>query len=284
MDNLQHTDAHDADRSGLSAVVTAPFRRQTYRNMLYLFLQFPLGILYFVTLVTLGSTGVAGFMIVTEAVPDAVASVSGGAVGVLVATVVVGVLLYVSLPLVGVGIIGAAVGGVGLFTVDRIVSEAVLGRSLPKRPLAHGDFDTTKQFVMAFLTTPGTYLASAAVLAKFPIGVATFVLLVVLSTMGVVFTTVPFLYDSPETQLQFQLTEGLSVSYVDGFYTVDLGVLLQSGTWTVDTLPEAMVVSVCGLLLLFASLNIFNGTAWLMGEATALVARYATVFDRASTE
>lgn len=284
MDNPQQTGPLDRDRLRLSAVATAPFRPQTYKNLLYLFLQFPLGIMYFVTLVTLGAMGVAGVLIVTEAIPDAVASVSGGAVGVLVVGVVVVVLVIVGLPLLVGGIVGAAVGGVGLFTVDRLVSEAVLGRSLPKRPLAYGDYDTTKEFVIAFLTAPGTYLAVVVVLAKFPIGVATFVLLVVLSTMGVVFTTVPFLYDSPETQFQFQLAEGLTVSYVDGFYTVDLGVLLQSETWTVDTLPEAIVVSVCGLLLLFASLNIFNGTAWLIGEATAFVARYATVFGNDSTE
>lgn len=53
MDNLKQTDTDDGDRSGLSAVVTAPFQRQTLRNVLYLFLQLPLGTAYFVTLVTL---------------------------------------------------------------------------------------------------------------------------------------------------------------------------------------------------------------------------------------
>lgn len=102
--------------------------------------------------------------------------------------------------------------------------------------------------------------------------------------MGIVFAIAPFLYNAPQTQLRFQFTEGLSIGYVDGFYTIDLGVLLQSGTWTVDTLSEAIVVSVSGLFLTFIALNVFNLLAWLLGETTALVARHAIVFGYASEE
>lgn len=50
----------------------APFRAETYQNLLYLLLQFPLGIAYFTVLVTSGAIGIAGIVAVFAAVPSVV--------------------------------------------------------------------------------------------------------------------------------------------------------------------------------------------------------------------
>lgn len=280
MSNRRQTGTPSGSSSLVSQIVIAPFRRQTYRNVLYLSLQFPLSIAYFVTLVMLATTGIAALVIATEAAPGLLAGTPGGAVGVLVVGLVAVVLIAVSLPLLGLGIVGVAVGGVGLFTVDRAISERLLGRRVPSRPLSRGAFDNTHGFVLAFLTGAGTYLSLAAVLVKFPIGIAVFVVLVVSSILSVVLLAAPVLYDAA-MGFNLEFTDGLLIGFVDGRYTVDLG---GAGTWTIDTMPEAVVLSAGGLLTALFALNVCNLLAWLLGEATIVVARHATVFTRETIE
>jgi hypothetical protein len=87
------------------------------------------------------------------------------------------------------------------------------------------------------------------------------------------------LYDDPGANLTVQLPDSLRFSLVDGFHTVDFGVALNAGAWTVDTLPEALVASAVGAVLLVVALNVFNGLASLLGGLTGLLCRYARVFD-----
>ena len=284
MDTLQRSRDESPNRSMLLQFGTAPFRQQTYRNIAYLFLQFPLSITYFVTLVTVGATGLAAITILTEAIPDILSTMPVNGIGLLTAGIATIVLGIISLPLLVLGVVGLVTGGVGLFTVDRFVSEVLLGQSFPQRPLPYREFDTTREFVSTFLTSSATYLSLAAVLIKFPIGIATFVVLVVSSTVSVVFTAAPFLYDSPASQLQFRFVEGASVGHVDGFYTIDFGVILGTGTWTIDTFPEAVVLSAVGLLTALIALNGLNFLAWVLAEATAIASRNAFVFTLGSSE
>ena len=279
MDNLQHgrTDGGQPGRP-VRDVLTAPFRVQTYRNLLYLFVQFPLGIAYFVTLVTLGATAVGAVTILTDAVPTVLAETGGAGAGVVGLLVALPILLLVAVALFTVGVVGASLGGVGLFTVDRFVTGLVLGRTLPESPVEGTPLADPIGFARSYFGSPGTYLSVLAVLAKFPVGIAAFVLLVVGTVLPTALLAAPLLYDDPTTDFQFVLPEGLELSYVDGFYTVDAGVVVQSGEWVVDTLPEALLVAGVGLAVLVIVLNLCNLLAWTLGRGTELVARHASVF------
>jgi hypothetical protein len=279
MDNLQHgrTDGGQPARPVVD-FLTAPVRVQTYRNLLYLFVQFPLGIAYFVTLVTLGATAVGAVSILTEALPTVVGETPGAGAGVVALLVAVPILLLVAVALFAVGVVGASLGGVGLFTVDRLLTALVLGRSLPQSPVDGTPLADPVGFARSYFGSPGTYLSVLAVLAKFPVGIATFVLLVLGTTLPTALLAAPFLYDDSSAEFRFVLPEGLELSYVDGFYTVDAGVVVQSGEWVVDTLPEALLTAAVGLVLLLVALNLCNLLAWTLGHATGLVARHASVF------
>ncbi|MFC5368119.1 sensor domain-containing protein [Salinirubrum litoreum] len=279
MDNLQHdrTDGGQPARPVLD-FLTAPFRVQTYRNLLYLFLQFPLGIAYFVTLVTLGATAFGAVTIFTEAVPTVVGETLGAGAGIVALLIALPVLLLVALALFAVGVVGASLGGVGLFTVDRLVTGLVLGRSLPESPVQGSPLADPVGFARSYFLSAGTYLSVLAVLAKFPVGIAAFVVLTVGTVVPTVFLVAPFIYDDPAAEVRFVLPEGLELSYVDGFYTVDAGIVVQSGEWVVDTLPEALLVAGAGLVLLLVVCNLCNLLAWTLGRATGLVARHASVF------
>jgi hypothetical protein len=279
MDNLQHgrTDGGQPARPVVD-FLAAPVRVQTYRNLLYLFVQFPLGIAYFVTLVTLGATAVGAVSILTEALPTVVGETPGAGAGIVALLVAVPILLLVAVALFAVGVLGASLGGVGLFTVDRFVTSLVLGRSLPTSPVEGSPLADPVGFARSYFLTPGTYLSVLAVLAKFPVGIGAFVLLVVGTAVPTALLAAPFLYDDPSAEFRFVLPEGLELSYVDGFYTVDAGVVVQSGEWVVDTLPEALLTAGVGLVLLLVALNLCNLLAWTLGSATGLVARHASVF------
>jgi hypothetical protein len=245
---------------------------------LYLFVQFPLGIAYFVTLVTLGATAFGAVTILAEAVPSVVGETVGAGAGVVALLVALPVLLLVALALLVVGVVGASLGGVGLFTVDRFLTGLVLGRSLPASSVEGSPLADPVGFARSYFLSPGAYLAVLAVLVKFPVGIAAFVLLTFGTVLPAVLLAAPLVYDDPSADFRFTLPEGLELSYVDGFYTIDAGVVVQSGTWVIDTLPEALLVAGAGLLVLLVALNAFNLLAWALGRATGLVARRASVF------
>jgi hypothetical protein len=187
-------------------------------------------------------------------------------------------LIGIAAGLLAVGGVGLVFAGVGLFTVDRLVTGAVLGRSLPASPVAGSLRENPLGVVRSLFATRGPYLATLAAAAKFPLGVLTFVVTLVPATLAFVFLLAPLVYDSPDSTYQFSTPEAFQISYLDGFYTVDYRVVLGSTNWTVDTFPEALGLAVVGLGLVFVTLNAFNVLAWALGRATGLVARHASVF------
>ncbi|MFB6250492.1 MAG: sensor domain-containing protein [Halobellus sp.] len=158
-----------------------PFRKQTYRNIAYLALAFPLGLLYFVGLSVGLSTG-SSLLVTVVGVP------------LLVLTLV------------------AAVGAAGF--------EAKLARWLvdvdatPPAALETLDWNvdslddlltTTKQF----LTEPSTWTGLLLVGLKFVFGIVAFTALVTAGTLGAVLLTTPVFYDAA------------GVSYTIGPYLID---------------------------------------------------------------
>jgi hypothetical protein len=278
MDTLHDGAPPMTPTTALREFFAAPIRLRTYRNLLYLAVQFPLGVTYFVALTLVGGTAFGGVTVLSEAIPDVLAGASAGGIAVVPLALAALVLVVVAAGLIAVGVVGAAVGGVGLFTVDRLLTGALLGRTLPTAPVEGSLREDPAGFVRTLVTSPRTYLAVAVTLAKFPLGVALFVATLVPTTLVIVFLLAPFVYNSPTSSYQFSFPEGIQFSYVDGYYTVDSGLALGAGTWTVDTFPESLVVAGLGVVTLFVALNAFNLLAYLLGRATALVARHAHVF------
>lgn len=214
-------------RSVATAFLTAPVRPQTYKNLAYLALQFPLGIAYFVLLVPVLAFGL-------------------GTLPLLV--------------LFGLPAIGALLLGVGTMTGDRAVTGLLIPVELERHTASASLDDGVLTYTKDLLLDPGTYLSLVFVLAKFVVGVATFVVLTVSSTLVAVAVTAPLLYDHPTAN-----------------YTIPLPSWLSGTTYVVDTLPEALALAALGVAGLFVTVNLWNVLAWVLGRATELVCRYARV-------
>ncbi|WP_170830679.1 sensor domain-containing protein [Halogranum gelatinilyticum] len=239
----------DPTGDGLSTLVgrfmTAPFRAQTYKNLVYLALQFPLGVTYFTLLVPVLAFGLGTLPL---------------------------------LALFGLPLVGTLVLGIALMTVDRGVTELLLPVELDRHAATASLDDGVVAYVTELLLDPGTYLSLAFVLVKFVVGVATFVALTVSGSLVVAFVTAPLFYASPTTNYIFSLPSVSEVAVTDtGLVT---GPVSSAGpSVVVDTLPEALGLAAAGLLLCLVSLNLLNATAWLLGRLTAFTCRHARVFS-----
>ncbi len=135
--------------------------QQTYMNVLYLFLSFPLGIAYFVMTVTLASVG-AGLSVI--------------GVGLLI---LVGLMLVVR----------------GLAVLERQMVRVVLNMPMEpvraRTPKREGIFGRIQDLV----TDTYTYRALGYALVKFPLGIISFVLAVVSISIVGGFIAAPLMYN-----------------------------------------------------------------------------------------
>jgi hypothetical protein len=87
-----------------------------------------------------------------------------------------------------------------------------------------------------FLSNKVTWTGMVFLLLKFPLGIASFVAAVTALSVSFSFLLMPF------------------------FYRWDAASI---GFWDVDTLPEALLCTILGALLLVVSLHLLNGLAWV---------------------
>jgi hypothetical protein len=187
---------------------------RTYLNMLYLLLSFPLGIIYFVVLIT------------------------GFAIGIPLIIIWVGLLVCL---------------GVFALWYFFVVFERKLAIWLLKvdiSPINTPDFKT-KNLWSKFKATVGdpvTWKGLAFLVAKFPLGTISFSILVTLLTLSLSMLAAPLYYR------WFQPQINLTWSTLPMHWTL------------VDTLPEALIMGLVGLIVLLISMHIFNGMAVLSGK------------------
>lgn len=209
-------------------VVAAP---QTYRNLVYLALTFPLGVAYFVLFTTALSLGF-------------------GLVAVLVGVPV---------------LVGLVVLSDRILVFERWLVRSLLGADLPLD--RRGDPEDAWDYVRAPLSDLGTYTGLVYLASKFVVGVITFVLLVVLGVLAGSFALAPLYYRSTTVAVTVPEPVHLTLSYVvqqwGGVEVVSYPVTITS--WEVTTLPEALVVSAVGVVLFVASLHLCNALARLQG-------------------
>jgi hypothetical protein len=170
------------DRSGVRRFFGVPFRSQTYRNIAFLALAFPLGLTYFVS-VTVGLSVGAGLSLTLVGIP----------------------LLLVTL---------LVVGYVGRFEAHLTTWLLDIEVDPPEVAAPAGDDDLTS--IDGITTAAGRLVASQTtwtslvfVLLKFVFGVVAFTTLVTAVAIVGTLLSMPFLYDTPD------------VVYAVGAYPVD---------------------------------------------------------------
>jgi hypothetical protein len=214
-------------------------RVQTYKNLLYLALTFPLGLFYF-TLLAAG-------------VPLGVGLLS----------------LVVGLPV----LIGVLVASDRLLVLERWLVRTLLDGDLPlDRDASHEDW---RDYVRQPVTDLGTWIGIGYLAAKFIVGLLTFVVLTVLFTLVASLVLAPLYYDTTSFGVHLTGPIEISLSYVvqfwDGAAVITLPFTITS--WQVTTLWEAIGVSAGGALLGILSLHVCNLLARLQGWLTRIAIR-----------
>ena len=197
-------------------------RQQTYVNALYLLLSFPLGLAYFVFLVTGLSVGF----------------------GLLV--------IWVGVPILSLVLAGSwALSRFEQEATNRLLKLDIPTIPLPKAstPLSADDatvsgaervFIRTWRRLKAHLSDRLTWTGMLYLFLKFPVGVASFVIVVTLASLTAALLGAPFYYG--------------------------VGDGIDFGIWQVDQLWEALILTLVGAPLLFVSLHLINAAAWVSGR------------------
>lgn len=202
-------------------VVTRP---HTWLNLVYLALAFPLGLFYFVFLVTGLSVGIG--------------------------TVIIWV---------GVFVLGLTAAGWWAFAAfERYLADALLGTKLAPAPQPWRRVTGAWARIKTHFGTAATWKDLAFLVLKFPLGIMTFTIVVTVLATTVGLIGAPFYYRYAEST-------GAHGAIHHGIYF---------GTWTVDTLWEALLLTAVGLLFAFVALHVCNGLgAMWRGIARGLLVR-----------
>ena len=236
----------------LRSLVAAPVEARTYRQLLYLCLTFPLGTAYFIILVV-------GFSISASLI-----------------------VLIVGLPLLVVTLLTVR----GLAAVERLLANRLLDTDIaaPAYPFRTG---SVPDRLRGLLLNRRTWIECGYLLSKFPAGVGIFVFLVTGLTTSLAFVATPVYYDTPGRRVGVFLADpitvspSLSVPWGDVLVGIEFAVTVSD--WAVDSLGDALVFSVLGVVLLFVTLNLVNLGAWLFRRYTrTLLGDPATALDRIS--
>ena len=195
---------------------------QSYLNIIYLLLGLPLGIAYFVFLVTGISVGF----------------------GLLV--------IWVGVPILALVLLGSW----AMCQFERLLANYMLKDEIPpvareercKQPEGDGPSLSALErlFVAAWrrlkshLSDRLTWTGMFYLLLRFPMGIATFVIAVVLISVTGALLGAP------------------------AYYWVDAGI--EFGIWQVDELWEALIMTVAGIPAIFVALHLMNGTAFISGK------------------
>lgn len=210
----------------MSNVFNVVKRPQTYVNVFYLLLSFPLGIAYFVFLVTGLSVGF-GLVVIWVGVPILALVLAGSWALSRFEQESTSRMLHVDIPPIPLRKSAEPIeAGDSLSGVERIF------------------IGTWRQF-KAQLSDRLTWTGMLYLLIKFPIGVASFVIVVTLVSVTAALLGAPFFYG--------------------------IGDGTDFGFWEIDELWEALVLMLAGVPTLFASLHIMNGAAYVSGQVARVM-------------
>ena len=263
----------------LRSFVAVPLRPQTYLNLLYLALAFPLGVLYFVLFVVGLSLGIS-LTILVIGIPLLLLVVAGALVIATFERWLARVLLGVEFPdttTTGSGASGSETasssGDESAASRDRdSTTEPTTGRRSADPEEAPGELRARLGTVVSVLTDLGTWKAVAYLPSKFVVGIAAFLLMVTLLTTAVALLLAPLYYHLPGvyvgvvTDRPIELHPTLHLGWNRLLVTLETAITV--GYWRITRLSEALVVAMVGALLALLSLHLLNWLAMLSGVWT----------------
>ncbi|WP_257300397.1 sensor domain-containing protein [Haloarchaeobius sp. FL176] len=195
---------------------------QTYKNLLYLLVRFPLGIAYLIVFVTLLSLGVS-------LVP-----------------------LLIGVPILA-GVLSVA-GYVGV--VEAALLRTLLGRDIVWTPTNPNDTPVVP-YLKQVATDPHNYLLLLLAFVSFATGNVLFVGLVVWFALSFSFVIAPAAY-------RFD-----NVQYFTASGPVELGIVsVSEEQLVIDTVPEALLVSLLGIVTTVIGLHLVNLTTQVYADIT----------------
>ena len=184
---------------------------QAYLNLFYILVAFPLGVFYFVFLVSGLSTGISLLIV------------------------------WVGIPI----LVLVAIGWWFLANFERLMAIYWLKEDVAEMANPSQDSVGTWARFVAHITNPVTWKSLLYLFIKFPLGMATFVILVVLLSLTVAFLGMPLIYEFlPEFQIGM-------------FFGPELP------AWEIDTMGDALIGVLIGLILWPVTLQVANGLAWV---------------------
>ncbi len=181
---------------------------RTYGSIAYIWLGFPLGLFYFVTLVT------------------------GSALSIGLSLLWIGLLVMAGMVL--------CVWSLAFF--ERAQSKWLLGESFPMLAPERGSL-TSWQWFRAVVKDPSTWKGALFVFLKFPLGLASWVLSVIMFSLSAAFMLAPL-----------------------DDYTGDI----EIGVWNLEDPTGGWLFAAFGVLLLFSTLHLHN----VIGKGWAVMSRY----------
>jgi hypothetical protein len=180
---------------------------RSYLNVLYLWLAFPLGLAYFILLVT------------------------GFSVGIGLTILWIGLAILFLLMLAVWGLEG----------LERVLAIGLLGASVPARLPSAGEFGF-RAWVKAVFKSSALWKGLAFLFIKFPLGLAGWVVSVVSLSVSIALALAPVSY------------------WFGGRVDLDVWILDR---WILDGPAGMALLSLTGFLMLFVTLHLHNGLAWL---------------------
>jgi len=187
-------------------------KKQTYLNLVYLLLAFPLGIFYF-SFLTAGISTSLGLIITLAGIP---------------LLILMTILWY----------------WLGLF--ERGMSKVLLNIEIKEMSNQALKQKTFWKKLTKHLSNSAVWKSLAYLFIKFPLGILSFVLIVTLLSVSLSFIVSPVIYY-------------LSTLFIQMDFLVINGVEIVTSYW------PTIILSIIGIFLLFVSLHIFNGLAYLSG-------------------
>jgi hypothetical protein len=140
----------------------------------------------------------------------------------------------------------------GLSLIESRIVEGMLGVRMPRRPPYTGRERPWLQRIAAMLTDARTWATLLYMLLMLPLGIAYFIIVVVLSTvsLALMFTPIAMAFDF----------FGFGRDFVDGYVTINWGLGAHIPGW-----GDAVAMFVVGFFLLFAMLHLVRGIGRMHG-------------------
>ncbi|TYT62128.1 histidine kinase [Natrialba swarupiae] len=219
--------------SGLRRFVAVPLERQTYLNLAYLLLAFPLGLAY-VVFVTVGVSVGLGLSILLVGIP------------ILVAT------LAFTLAVAG---------------FERWLTVTML--DLEIEPRSREANERTRDRLVSLCTNPKNWSALLYVPAKFVLGTVSFSVALTGFSTGASMLMLPLYYDRPGLYVGVVSDRAPEISqtlYLGWNYLlVGVEAVFTVGYWEISTLPEALLAAALGVVVVLGTFYVLDALTRVWG-------------------